>query len=156
MAGIPLSSRLLGEVRVQSSEPTLRTEACREWGSIPDTEAVEDTAISLGLDVEVTDSLGGDVRLRHLDVTVRTGSFAHGSVPRFADRTEEHLAAVSLVDTVGLLKKFDGPCRRTSSSEYVRRWELLRSAALLVEHVLYVVTATLNGGREAGAPRGIN
>jgi hypothetical protein len=74
---------------------------------IPDAEAVEDTAVSLSFDVQVTDALSGYVRLFHLDITIRTRSFAHGSVSCFANHTKKDLTAVSLAEMLLSGSPFD-------------------------------------------------
>lgn len=66
--------------------PTFRTEECRERGVMPDTEAVEDPAISLRLDVNVPDPFSGYTRRFHLDITIRTMAFAHSAHAPFPSR----------------------------------------------------------------------
>lgn len=53
---------------------------------MPDTETVKYTTVSLGFDIEVSDSFGGYGRLLHLNVTIRTIAFSHWFHIRFRCR----------------------------------------------------------------------
>jgi hypothetical protein len=68
---------LPGNFGIESSQSTLRTEKRTKWCLIPDSESVEHTTVSFGLNVEITDSFCGYVRLLHLDVAIRTLAFTH-------------------------------------------------------------------------------
>nr|WP_238330749.1 hypothetical protein [Haloglomus irregulare] len=46
---------------------------------MPDTEAVENTAVSFGLDIEVSDPFSSHRRRFHLDSTIRTLMIAHSA-----------------------------------------------------------------------------
>jgi hypothetical protein len=113
---------------------------------ILDTEAVEDTAVSLSFDVEVTDAFGSYVCLLHQDITIRTGSFAHGSVSCFAHHTQKGLAAVSLAEMLlsasPFVKHMLWLCMQHSTSINLELWFAWMGLTVLVGFGVAVLAAT--------------
>ena len=68
---------LLGNFGIELSQSTLRTEERLKRCLIPDAKSVKHTTVSLGFNVEVTDSFCGYVCLFHFDITIRTVAFTH-------------------------------------------------------------------------------
>ena len=48
-----------------------------ERGLVPNTEAIQYTTVSFSFNIEASDTLGGYVRLFHLNITIWTMPFAH-------------------------------------------------------------------------------
>ena len=77
---------LLREFGIELRQSTLRTQERLKRCLMPDAKSVKHTTVSLGFNVEVTDSFCGYVRLLQLDITIRTVAFTHWTYIRLVSQ----------------------------------------------------------------------